>query len=89
MGHFSDFTKKLCFTCNICLKLSILGNHFYCIFRVVIPLCGGNIDPTVLGRCIERGLSSEGRLIRFIVNVKDRPGGIAELAQLISSIGVR
>lgn len=56
--------------------------------RVVIPLCGGNIDPTVLGRCIERGLSSEGRLCRFIVNVKDRPGGIAELAQLISSIGV-
>ncbi|XP_028405288.1 uncharacterized protein LOC114527795 [Dendronephthya gigantea] len=56
--------------------------------RVVIPLCGGNIDPTVLGRCIERGLSSDGRLIRFIVNVKDRPGGIAELAQLISSIGV-
>lgn len=43
----------------------------------------------MLGRCIERGLSSEGRLCRFIVNVKDRPGGIAELAQLIASIGVR
>ncbi|XP_046864507.1 L-threonine dehydratase catabolic TdcB-like [Xenia sp. Carnegie-2017] len=56
--------------------------------RVVVPLCGGNIDPTMLGRCIERGMSSDGRLIRFIVNVKDRPGGIAELTQLVASIGV-
>jgi len=24
---------------------------------VVIALCGGNIDTTVLGRCLERGLA--------------------------------
>ncbi|KAK3730610.1 hypothetical protein QZH41_018825, partial [Actinostola sp. cb2023] len=30
--------------------------------RVVIPLCGGNIDPTVLGRAIERGLTADGRM---------------------------
>jgi threonine dehydratase len=56
--------------------------------KVVIPLCGGNIDTTVLGRCLERGLAVDGRLCRFIVTVSDRPGGIAELTKLISSLGV-
>lgn len=56
---------------------------------MVIPLCGGNIDTTVLGRCLERGLAVDGRLVRFNVTVSDRPGGIAELTKLISSIGVR
>jgi len=56
---------------------------------VVIPLCGGNIDTTVLGRCLDRGLATDGRLCRFIVRVSDRPGGIAELTRLIASIGVR
>ena len=58
-------------------------------FRVVIPLCGGNIDSTVLGRCIDRGLAADGRLCRFIVTVSDRPGGIAELTRLLASLGAR
>ena len=37
--------------------------------RVVIPLCGGNIDTTVLGRCLERGLAVDGRLVKFSVTV--------------------
>jgi len=56
--------------------------------RVVFPLCGGNIDSTVLGRVIERGLAADGRLIRFKVTVMDRPGGIAELSRLLGSLGV-
>lgn len=55
--------------------------------KVVIPLCGGNIDSTVLGRCIDRGLAADGRLCRFIVTVSDRPGGIAELTRLLASLG--
>lgn len=56
--------------------------------KVVIPLCGGNIDTTVLGRCLDRGLATDGRLCRFVVTVSDRPGGIAELTRLVASIGV-
>jgi threonine dehydratase len=56
--------------------------------KVVITLCGGNIDTTVLGRCLERGLAADGRLCRFVVTVSDRPGGIAELTRRIASIGV-
>ena len=37
--------------------------------RVAVPLCGGNIDITVLGRVIERGLAADRRLVRFAVTV--------------------
>uniref|UniRef100_A0A915NRW2 L-serine deaminase n=1 Tax=Meloidogyne floridensis TaxID=298350 RepID=A0A915NRW2_9BILA len=55
--------------------------------RVVAILTGGNIDTTVLGRTIERGLAVDGRLIKFDVVVSDRPGGIAELTAEIAKIG--
>ncbi|KAJ8714086.1 hypothetical protein PYW08_007706 [Mythimna loreyi] len=56
--------------------------------KVVCILSGGNIDTTILGRCLERGLAAEQRLAKFKVTVSDRPGGIAELCKLISSTGV-
>ena len=55
---------------------------------MVIPLCGGNIDTTILGRCLDRGLAADGRLVKFTVTVSDRPGGIAELASTLSKMGV-
>ncbi|XP_025111403.1 uncharacterized protein LOC112574492 [Pomacea canaliculata] len=56
--------------------------------KVVALLCGGNIDTTALGRVLERGLATEGRLVRFVVTVSDRPGGIAELTKIIADLGV-
>ncbi|CAB4058527.1 E4.3.1.19 [Lepeophtheirus salmonis] len=56
--------------------------------RVVIPLCGGNIDSTIFGRCLERGLAADGRLVKFAINVRDRPGGVAELVDLLHEEGV-
>ncbi|XP_053613765.1 L-threonine ammonia-lyase-like isoform X2 [Plodia interpunctella] len=56
--------------------------------KVVCILSGGNIDTTILGRCLERGLAAEQRLVKFKVTVSDRPGGIAELCRNIASIGV-
>uniref|UniRef100_A0A7E4VS92 Serine racemase n=1 Tax=Panagrellus redivivus TaxID=6233 RepID=A0A7E4VS92_PANRE len=55
--------------------------------RVAAILTGGNIDSTVLGRCIDRGLVFDHRLIRFKVIVSDRPGGISELSQIIATTG--
>eukprot|EP00050_Salpingoeca_kvevrii_P014654 m.38583 g.38583 ORF g.38583 m.38583 type:complete len:451 (+) comp5892_c0_seq1:80-1432(+) len=54
---------------------------------VVVPFCGGNIDTTVLGRVIERGLAADGRLVRFTATVSDRPGGIARLTALLAREG--
>ncbi len=55
--------------------------------NVVLVLCGGNIDSTMLGRVIEVGLVADGRLCRFTVSIADRPGGLARLAEVIASTG--
>jgi threonine dehydratase len=55
--------------------------------RVVLLLCGGNIDPNVLSRVIERGLVADGRLCRFSAVISDRPGGLADLAAQIAAAG--
>lgn len=54
---------------------------------VVLVLCGGNIDVTVLSRIIDRGLRVDGRLCRFIVQISDRPGSLAQMLKLIASAG--
>lgn len=54
---------------------------------VAVALCGGNIDTSTLGYCIERGLVADGRLIKFEVVVSDRPGGIAGLCTHIADEG--
>ena len=55
--------------------------------RVVLCLCGGNIDPTVLGRVIEHGLAVDGRLARFTAVISDRPGGLARLTAALAETG--
>ncbi len=55
--------------------------------RVILLFCGGNIDPNVLSRVIERGLVADGRLGRFTAVISDRPGGLADLAAQIASTG--
>jgi len=55
--------------------------------KCVLLFCGGNIDPNVLSRVIERGLVADGRLGRFVAVISDRPGGLADLATQIASTG--
>ncbi len=55
--------------------------------RVVLTLCGGNIDLSMLDRVIDAGLVADGRLARFAVSISDRPGGLARLTEIIASTG--
>ena len=55
--------------------------------RVVLLLCGGNIDPNILSRVIERGLVADGRLSRFTAVISDRPGGLAVLSRQVAATG--
>lgn len=55
--------------------------------RVVLTVCGGNIDPAVLSRVIELGLVADGRITRFQAVISDRPGGLASLARVIAEAG--
>jgi threonine dehydratase len=55
--------------------------------RVVLVLCGGNIDVTLLSRIIDRGLAADGRLCRITACMGDRPGSLARLAAILASTG--
>jgi len=55
--------------------------------NVVLPLCGGNIDTPILGRVLERGLASDGRLCRLTATISDRPSGLAWFASTIAETG--
>jgi threonine dehydratase len=54
---------------------------------VVAVLSGGNIDPLLMMRLIERGLAAAGRYLRFTVRCADRPGQLAALLTLIGNHG--
>lgn len=55
--------------------------------KIVLTVCGGNIDPAVLSRVIEKGLVADGRLCRFTVTISDRPGGLEALTRVIAKAG--
>jgi threonine dehydratase len=55
--------------------------------KVVLCLCGGNIDVAVIGRIIERGLAADGRLSRVLVSIRDRPGSLVGLLGVIAEAG--
>ena len=55
--------------------------------KVVLVLCGGNIDVTTLGRVIDRGLASEGRLTRITADISERPGTLAKVLDVIARTG--
>lgn len=50
--------------------------------NIVVPLCGGNIDTTVLGRVLERGLAADDRMKNFTATVSDR----RKLSQIQTSV---
>ncbi len=52
--------------------------------RIVVVLSGANIDLNILGRIIERSLVKQSRLVRLRISIKDRPGGLAALLQIIA-----
>ena len=55
--------------------------------KVALVVCGGNIDPAILSRVIEKGLVHDGRMTRFTVVISDRPGGLAALSRVIAESG--
>lgn len=55
--------------------------------NVAILVCGGNIDPNLLSKIIERGLAKDGRLVRIRAIVRDRPGELAKICQIVADTG--
>lgn len=55
---------------------------------VAVVLSGGNVDPLLLGRLIEHGLSAAGRFARLRVVVPDRPGALARITGDLAATGL-
>ena len=55
--------------------------------RVIVPLCGGNIDLRMLSSVALRALIRGGSMRRLVVPVKDLPGSLAKLTRIISDHG--
>ena len=52
--------------------------------KVGIVICGGNIDPRLLGTILNRALISDGRLVRIRIGISDEPGMLAKITHSIS-----
>lgn len=55
--------------------------------KVVLIVSGGNIDVNVLSRIIDRGLIRAGRRVRLNVYIKDKPGTLNRLTEVIAEQG--
>jgi len=53
--------------------------------RVGLVLSGGNIDPMLLAAVLERGMVRAGRLARIRVEVRDLPGSLSDVAEVIGN----
>jgi threonine dehydratase len=55
--------------------------------KIGLSLCGGNIDPRILANTLMRTLLRDGRLLRVILEMPDRPGMLADIATRIGNRG--
>jgi len=54
----------------------------------VAILSGGNVDPLLLIKLIEHGLSAAGRYLRLRIVLPDRPGSLASATSAVASLGL-
>ncbi len=55
---------------------------------VVVVLSGGNVDPMLLGKLIDHGLSAAGRYLTLRVVVGDRAGSLASVTADLARLGL-
>ncbi|QID18825.1 threonine ammonia-lyase [Nitrogeniibacter mangrovi] len=56
--------------------------------RVVCVISGGNIDMALVGRSIDYGLASSGRLMSVAVTISDAPGHLLRLIREVAALGM-
>jgi threonine dehydratase len=54
---------------------------------VGLVLCGGNIDTRLLASVLARELAREGRLTQLAIDLADRPGQLAKVANILGEAG--
>lgn len=67
---------------------AILAHHdFFKGKRVGFPISGGNINARILAHVILRSLLRDGRILRLVFQIPDRPGLLADISQKIGDFG--
>ncbi|MCB1961315.1 MAG: threonine ammonia-lyase [Rhodocyclaceae bacterium] len=56
--------------------------------RVVCVISGGNVDMSLVGRSIDYGLASSGRLMSVSVVVSDAPGHLLRILRSVAGLGI-
>lgn len=56
--------------------------------RAVAVISGGNVDMTLVGRSIDYGLASSGRLMCAAVTISDAPGQLLGLLKTVADLGM-
>ncbi|KAA3653916.1 MAG: threonine ammonia-lyase [Proteobacteria bacterium] len=56
--------------------------------RAVCVISGGNVDLTLVGRSIDYGLASSGRLMSVAVTTSDAPGQLLAMIQRVARLGI-
>jgi len=56
--------------------------------RAVVVISGGNVDMTLVGRSIDYGLASSGRLMCVSVTISDAPGQLLALLKTVADLGM-
>lgn len=56
--------------------------------RVACVISGGNVDMTLVGRSIDYGLASSGRLMNVAVTIVDSPGRLVGLLKSVAGLGI-
>jgi len=65
---------------------ALMGKHLGALTgqSVVLVISGGNVDTHLLGRILRKGLFKSSRIMRFSVQLKDVPGALADLLQVVA-----
>jgi len=56
--------------------------------RAVVVISGGNVDMTLVGRSIDYGLASSGRLMCIAVTISDAPGQLLAVLRTVAGLGM-
>lgn len=55
--------------------------------KIVLVICGGNIDVNLLERIIDKGMIESSRKVRLMIPIVDRPGSLNHITGIIKNVG--
>jgi threonine dehydratase len=88
IGHLVEGAKQVAEGAGAAGLAAVLAHpELFAGKKVGIVLCGANIDARILANTLMRNLLRDGRIMRVVLEMPDRPGMLAEVATRIGARG--